>query len=1051
MYDLDGSGVRVAIVDTGVDFSNPDLRDSLARDPVTNHPIMLDADAQGIVLTNATFVATIQDDGTIAEHAGALPEWATSSVHVMPNGVFLDVDQDGLGTELQVYNSFFPKAGPGMGPIFNATIDDDMKIGNSPRDYIKSKSGVYRLGVIYQGALEGPLTGLQVVPVLVVDSIDAGVYDTIVPDLSTSWKDYTRNSLPLGEDPEYDFDFTDETAVTLGSGNEILVYDSDGDGTGDYSVGTLGAYVIDVYGVTGSSYTGEPAGIAETRVLPPLDPGGEFFGIMTDLQGHGTSSAATISSDGTVEYGIYDSAKTFTITGAAPGAEIVPVKALWYGNTPHAWLWSSGFSLGDDGMWRYSAAPRADIVSNSWGIPQFPTTLEAPGSDSASMLLSYLSSPRSASPDYPGTLFVASAGNAGHGYGTLSSPGASPFAVTVGATTNNVFVGYGAFDGQPRFGNTTSAHGHLVDFSSRGPGTIADPKPDIIAMGAHAFVPSSLMQAPDDDDDAHGEFLLFGGTSMSAPIVAGVAAVVMEAIREADAYAAADPHRLKSILLSTASDTGNDAFSQGAGAVNATAAVEFVKDKHGSFIVTNDATHKNILDVILSPLELVNATALGLKKLALPTQDHAHTSWYGGRLDLGEYSSTTFTVENPSEEELAIYVDASNLQLISTSSYMGETVPHQKDPKLGGEDVFAPNYVRIDDIGSHLTLASYFERSTIPPESSLMVLSVNFELGQFMNMTANDDMYASDLRLASLYLYDWIDQNNDTRIESSELSLISRAGSWGTVQEIRISDPALQFEGVPIAGVYPVPTRYSYWEGDTGKDTTPIKYDLTASYYVPATWDAVWLDRDQIVVPPHSTASVRATIYASHESMPGVHQGFVRFEGDRQSTTVPVSYSVKVPVNVGQTATRDGMHGALYSPGKVRGAFDVVSTYMDGDWNQHHFDVDDDSVSAALIDVSWESPDTSVSIFVVDPDGSISASSAPPGAFGMAGWPSSDWLGTTDFSQGGGFFPVTGRNETSSLVVTPINEAGTYGIMTHATIFGGSTLSENMSIDVKLH
>ena len=47
-------GTVIAVIDTGVDFSNPDIQHSLARDK-NNHPIMLDADGQGIILTNATF------------------------------------------------------------------------------------------------------------------------------------------------------------------------------------------------------------------------------------------------------------------------------------------------------------------------------------------------------------------------------------------------------------------------------------------------------------------------------------------------------------------------------------------------------------------------------------------------------------------------------------------------------------------------------------------------------------------------------------------------------------------------------------------------------------------------------------------------------------------------------------------------------------------------------------------------------------------------------------------------------------------------------------
>ena len=120
-----------------------------------------------------------------------------------------------------------------------------MKIGDNNRDYIKSKSGSYHLGIMYQGALSGPLSRIQVVPVLVVDPNVAGVYDTIIPDMSTSWEDYTRYELERGVKPNYDFDFTDEKPIVLGSGNEFLVYDSNDDGKIDYSAGAIGARVLD--------------------------------------------------------------------------------------------------------------------------------------------------------------------------------------------------------------------------------------------------------------------------------------------------------------------------------------------------------------------------------------------------------------------------------------------------------------------------------------------------------------------------------------------------------------------------------------------------------------------------------------------------------------------------------------------------------------------------------------------------------------------------------------------------------------------------------------
>ena len=524
-YNSTGNGTVIAIVDTGVDFSNPDVQHSLARDEL-NHPIMLDPDGQGIVLTNATFFAYIDDNEIIRNYSKPIPSHMTSSAYVTREGVFLDVSQGGEGSDIPIYNSFFPQVGSSV--IFNGTLTIDMKIGDDNRNFIKSKSGIYYLGVIYQGGLSGSLARIQVVPVLVVDSFIPGVYDTIIPDLSTSWEDYTRFDLESGQQPNYDFDFTDEKPIVLGSGKEFLVYDSNQDGKNDYSAGTFGAQVLDVYGVIRNNFTDidDTLKAINGTLLPPLDSDGEFFGLMTDFNGHGTSSAASITSRGQETYDIYNNSKKYSITGVAPDAKIVPVKALWFGDTVYGWLWSAGFE-NKDYNWKFSGPPRVDIISNSWGVSTFPSFNASPGMDVLSLILTVLATPNSLDDHYPGITIISSAGNSGHG--TIGLPNASPFGISVGATTNNVFVGYGPFKDQPRFGNSTIHSNDVVDFSSRGPGSIGDPKPDVMSIGAHGFVLSNLLKIHRDSKDE--SFSLFGGTSMAAPLVSGSAAVLIEEMK----------------------------------------------------------------------------------------------------------------------------------------------------------------------------------------------------------------------------------------------------------------------------------------------------------------------------------------------------------------------------------------------------------------------------------------------------------------------------------------------------------------------------------------
>src|SRR5689334_23194605 len=185
-YGYTGKGVTIGIVDTGTDFSNPDVQDSVARDK-NNVPIMIDADGQGLVLTNATFISNINDKGIIKNYTGTIPKNITSNIYVTSKGVFLNLYKNGNGTEIQVFNSMYPKSGS---PVLTGTSSNDYKIGKNNKSFIVSKSGIYHFGVIYENVLQGQSSSrLQLVPVLVVDSKMAGLYDTVIPDMSDSWKD----------------------------------------------------------------------------------------------------------------------------------------------------------------------------------------------------------------------------------------------------------------------------------------------------------------------------------------------------------------------------------------------------------------------------------------------------------------------------------------------------------------------------------------------------------------------------------------------------------------------------------------------------------------------------------------------------------------------------------------------------------------------------------------------------------------------------------------------------------------------------------------------
>ena len=83
-------------------------------------------------------------------------------------------------------------------------------------------------------------------------------------------------------------------------------------------------------------------------------------------------------------------------------------------------MWAVGFDSTENG-WEYSGRPRAEIISNSWGIPAFPATGSAPGLDDISIIYGAAALPGSLHQDHPGSIMISSSGNDGHGYGNIQA------------------------------------------------------------------------------------------------------------------------------------------------------------------------------------------------------------------------------------------------------------------------------------------------------------------------------------------------------------------------------------------------------------------------------------------------------------------------------------------------------------------------------------------------------------------------------------------------------------------------------------------------------
>lgn len=175
-----------------------------------------------------------------------------------------------------------------------------------------------------------------------------------------------------------------------------------------------------------------------------------------------------------------------------------------------------------------------------------------------------------------GVVVVAAAGNYGKAangtvaYGSITSPGISPWVITVGAANDH--------------GTTLRSDDTVATYSSRGPTRSYDTvsmkfdnliKPDLIATGNHLVGPEAannwiVTNYPSFDLATldHGSYMYLNGTSMAAPIASGTAALMLQA------NPSLTPQQVKAILMYTATTLpGFSVYEQGAGELNVEGAV----------------------------------------------------------------------------------------------------------------------------------------------------------------------------------------------------------------------------------------------------------------------------------------------------------------------------------------------------------------------------------------------------------------------------------------------------------------------------------------------
>jgi hypothetical protein len=288
--------------------------------------------------------------------------------------------------------------------------------------------------------------------------------------------------------------------------------------------------------------------------------GGEAFG-----------DAASIAAQGNQTYGLSTFVSpahplppgcTIKIRGMAPGANLVSLKVFGTGGA-----FDSTIIQAID--WAVER-DHVNVINESFGANPFPDDLNDPIQIANANAVA------------AGITVVASSGDAGF-TNTIGNTAATSPVIGVGATTQlQLYRQITAFGSQLSAGGWVS--GNPSSFSSAGFTQLGPKTLDLVAPGdlGWALCSTNVVVYLDCTDNAGrpSNIQVFGGTSESSPLVAGEAALVIQAYRKAHGDASPTPDLVKRIITSTADDLGISAQEQGAGLADALKAVQAALSIH---------------------------------------------------------------------------------------------------------------------------------------------------------------------------------------------------------------------------------------------------------------------------------------------------------------------------------------------------------------------------------------------------------------------------------------------------------------------------------------
>lgn len=983
-----GEGVIVGILDDGIDFAHPDLQGTYAW---------------------------VTDE--VSPYYGWPMAFSQVSTYYFAYEVLLQAAgargiSEGWAGSRWSDTSF---ESPAVGGKINYA-----PVGSTTHEYTvpaTSVSGIYKLGSLNEGNLQ--LLFGERVAILVVDEHQAGIYDTVYVDLDN------------------DFDFTNELPATKDSPE--VWNDYTGDGVADIS-GGLVAWISDgmnpppvvewLWGIT--------CGM-ETGTLKACPDNGElviFAGAFDAGYTHGTQCASNVAGQGMISGG--ESAQPFAVGGMVQGAA-PNVGLMDFGNHYYQGTDEDEFlvaALGYDGI--PQSGDEVQITSNSYGS----FTQMWGGWGYIGRLVTALNMTVA-----PTTVWVFSAGNEGPGFGPQEGEN-GPTIIKAGSSTQ-----YGSTAWDSIAEADQIVYGDPNSFFSHGPNRDGSSGLDLLGNGGRGAGDEGLnyFAMARGFFDGASSWATWGGTSRSAPVIAGNLALLYQAYHDRTGrWPTWD--RVKQVAKSAADNVVSSPFFQGAGVMNADRATDIAGGLYGVYTVPDE----------WQVGDWEGEEYLNFAKVAYP----------------GDTFTKNIIVSNPSDYDITVSVDEGVMTLIDDYEFTFTTKGRQAESPF---NFHSPDYLIP------------FDADSVPEDAEVMIVRY---IQPYDNYDQNGD-YATAENSWRFLFYNWTDQDGDGLLwddangngavnftgsgvfDNDGFEQINYAASEIDEGEYVRMDYQFGGTGIPIIIHDPVERMgdgyffgFQHRNVSPAASTTVTTFKVGVEFYKLADWQWLNLDSSSVFVKSQTRSSFNATMSIPVDAAPGIYEGviLVTDPGEKHheghESALPVVVNVIADLHDGGSVTLGGEPapaGTMYQNSFTHGYFNWYGGGWTGagDWRHYFLNLDEEDVSAGnlLVHTSWENVPTDINTWVLGPKADCASNGVTPCAWYQPGLgqPDTEVFGPytlapiagSDIFRTGATYPFdTTTGGPDDWLLAPLSQAGLHEVALHNVVYAGEDLLEPFQVEV---